>query len=520
MLGRRGAVATSQPLATQVGMSILQAGGNAIDAAIATAAALTIVEPSSNGLGGDAFALVWAEGKLHGLNGSGRAPALATLAHYRNAGHLRVPDLGWLPVTVPGAISAWVSLHERFGRLAFHEVLAPAIALAEGGFVVSPMVAYYWETSRRTFLAHATTPEFAAWFDTFVPSGVAPRTGDIVKFADHARTLRAIAETKGKAFYEGHITEAIDAFSKRTGGLLRGEDLAEHRADWVDPIGTNYRGFDVWEIPPNGHGITVLNALNILEGFDIGSMAPEDPCNWHLQIESMKLAYTDAQTYVADPRYADVPIAGLLDKRYAAQRRELISDTAALPVVGDPPRGATVLLATADAAGNMVSLLQSNYDEFGSGVVIPGTGVGLQNRGANFSLDPNHRNVLAPGKRPYHTIIPGFLTRDNEAIGPFGVMGGFMQPQGHVQMVVRTVDQMLHPQAALDAPRWRWSEGLTVWIEPRTPPELAEALQARGHHVVLETEPTAFGRGQIIWRVGDSYVAGSESRTDGQASVW
>ncbi len=520
MMGRRGAVATSQPLAAQAGMSTLQAGGNAIDAAIATAAALTIVEPSSNGLGGDAFALVWSGGKLHGLNGSGRAPALATWEHYRDAGHTRVPDLGWLPVTVPGAVSAWVSLHERFGRLAFHDVLAPAIALAEGGFVVSPMVAHYWETSHQIFLAHGTTPEFAPWFETFVPSGTAPRTGDVVTFADHAQTLRAIAPTKGKAFYEGHIAEAIDAFSRETGGLLRGDDLVSHRGDWVDPIGTNYRGFDVWEIPPNGHGITALNALNILEGFDIGSMEPEDPYSWHVQIESMKLAYTDAQTYVADPMYTNVPVAGLLDKTYAAQRRSLISDVAALPVVGDPPRGGTVLLATADADGNMVSFIQSNYDEFGSGVVIPGTGVGLQNRGANFSLDPTHRNVLAPGKRSYHTIIPGFLTRDNEAIGPFGVMGGFMQPQGHLQTIVRTVDHHLHPQAALDAPRWRWSEGLTVWIEPRTPPELVEALRARGHHVVLETEPTAFGRGQIIWRVGDSYVAGSESRTDGQALVW
>jgi gamma-glutamyltranspeptidase / glutathione hydrolase len=518
MLGRRGAVATSQPLATQAGMFVLQAGGNAIDAAIATAAALTVVEPSSNGLGGDAFALIWVDGELHGLNASGRAPAMATLDRY--AGHTEVPELGWLAVTVPGAVSAWTTLHERFGRLPFDQVLAPAIALAEGGFAVSPTVARYWGIANKMYRKDGTGPEFAGWFDTFAPSGSSPQTGDIVQFNDHATTLRAIASTKGKAFYEGHLAEAIDTFAKQTGGLLRGEDLAAHRADWVDPISTNYRGYDVWEIPPNGHGITALNALNILEGFDIGSMAAEDPYSWHLQIESLKLAFADAFTYVADPTFADVPVKGLLDKTYAAQRRALITDEASLPIAGDPPRGGTVLLCTADGEGNMVSFIQSNFADFGSGVVIPGTGIAMQNRGANFSLDPTHRNVIAPGKRPYHTIIPGFMTHEGAAVGPFGVMGGFMQPQGHLQMVVRTVDQFLHPQAALDAPRWRWEEGRTVWVEPRTPLVTVDDLRARGHDVQLVAEPSAFGRGQIIWRDGDTLIAGSESRADGQASVW
>jgi gamma-glutamyltranspeptidase / glutathione hydrolase len=518
MLGRRGAVATSQPLATQAGMSVLHAGGNAIDAAIATAAALTVVEPTSNGLGGDAFALIWADGELHGLNASGRAPALATLERY--AGHTDVPKLGWLAVTVPGAVSSWTTLHERFGRLPFDQVLAPAIALAEGGFAVSPTVARYWGMANKMYRKDGTGPEFAGWFQTFAPSGSSPQTGDIVQLNDHAATLRAISSTKGKAFYEGHLAETIDTFAKQTGGLLRGEDLAAHRADWVDPISTNYRGYDIWEIPPNGHGITALNALNILEGFDIGSWAADDPYSWHVQIESLKLAYADAFTYVADPTYADVPVKGLLDKTYAAQRRALITDEASLPVAGEPPRGGTVLLCTADGDGNMVSFIQSNYADFGSGVVIPGTGIAMQNRGANFSLDPSHRNVIAPGKRPYHTIIPGFMTHDGAAVGPFGVMGGFMQPQGHLQLIVRTVDQFLHPQAALDAPRWRWEAGRTVWIEPRTSSAIVDDLRARGHEVQLVAEPSAYGRGQIIWRDGDTLIAGSESRADGQASVW
>jgi gamma-glutamyltranspeptidase / glutathione hydrolase len=501
-------------------MAVLAAGGNAIDAALATAAALTVVEPTSNGLGGDAFALVWADGQIHGLNASGRAPALATLDHYRGLGHEKVPELGWLPVTVPGAISAWTTLHERFGRLPFDQVLAPAIALAEGGFVVSPTVSRYWGFANKQYRKDGTGPEFAGWFSTFAPSGNAPAAGDIVKFAAHGNTLRAIASTKGRAFYEGHLAEAIDMFAKQTGGLLRGEDLATHRAEWVQPITTSYRGYDVWEIPPNGHGITALAALNILEGFDVGAMGPDDPYNWHVQIESLKLAFADAFTYVADPKFADVPVRGLLDKGYAAQRRALITEEASLPDAGDPPRGGTVLLCTADGEGNMVSFIQSNYADFGSGVVIPGTGIALQNRGANFSLDPTHRNALAPGKRPYHTIIPGFLTHEGAAVGPFGVMGGFMQPQGHLQMVVRTVDQLLHPQAALDAPRWRWEVGRTVWIEPRTPQPIVDDLIARGHEVHLVAEPSAYGRGQIIWRDGDTLIAGSESRADGQASVW
>ncbi len=520
MVGRRGAVATSQPLAAQAGMSILQRGGNAIDAAIATAMALTVVEPTMNGIGSDAFALVWADDKLHGLNASGRSPALATAAEFQSRGLKKVPDLGWLSVTVPGAVSAWFALHERFGRLPFPSIAEPAIALAEGGYCVSPVVANSWNLAAEQYERDAIGPEFAGWFQTFGMGGRGPSTGDLVKLTHHGETLREIAATKGASFYEGRLAEAIDSFSRATGGLIRGDDMAAHRPQWVEPISINYRGYDVWEIPPNGHGVAALSALSILEGFDFDESSFQDPHTWHLQIEAMKLAFADAQAYVADPEHTDVPTRGMLDKGYAAARRSLITDEANEPVAGGPPRGGTVLLCTADNEGHMVSFIQSNYLGFGSAIVIPGTGIALQNRGANFSLDAGHPNVIAPRKRPYHTIIPGFVTKDNQAVGPFGVMGGFMQPQGHVQVIMRTVDQHLHPQAVLDAPRWRWEHGRTVWIEARTPEPIVADLTKRGHDVKIVGVPSAFGRGQIIWRFKDGLIAGSESRADGQALVW
>lgn len=518
VMGCNGAVATSQPLAAQAGLSMLQRGGSAVDAAIATAAALTVVEPTSNGIGSDAFALVWADGELHGLNASGRSPKLLTADAC--AGADRVPETGWVPVTVPGAVSAWAELHARFGRLPFDVLFEPAIALAEQGFPVSPVVARFWDFAHRSYRKQLTGDAFAPWFATFAPNGRTPAAGERVRLPDHGATLRMIASSGGRAFYEGELAERIDAFSTTTDGYLRATDMAEHRLDWVDPISCNYRGHDVWEIPPNGHGITALMALGMLEGFDMGSLPHEGEQAWHLQIEAIKLAFADAARYVADPMHADVPTAGLLDPAYLASRRSLITDTAAEPVAGDPPRGGTVYLCTADGDGQMVSFIQSNYQGFGSGVVVPGTGIALQNRGANFSLVDGHPNRMAPGKRPYHTIIPGFLTREGEPIGPFGVMGGFMQPQGHVQVMVRTLDLLLHPQAALDAPRWRWDEGLKVAVESRTPPDVIEALRRRGHDVRIEPEPSTYGRGQIIWRQSDTLIAASESRADGQALVY
>ncbi len=513
-------MATSQPLAAQAGLQVLQAGGNAIDAAITTAIALTVVEPTSNGIGSDAFALVWADGTLHGLNASGRAPATATIPAFAARGHATVPQLGWAPVTVPGAVSAWVALHERFGRLPFAALFEPAIALAEDGFPVSPVVARYWGFAKRDYRKRALGPEFDGWFTTFAPGDRTPAAGEFVTLPDHATSLRSIAASTGRSFYEGELAERIDTFSRATDGFLRAEDLVAHRPQWVEPIGTGYRGCDVWEIPPNGHGISALSALNIIEGFEFTPDSFDDPYTWHLQIEAMKLAFADAAAYVADPDAVDVPIAGMIDKAYAAKRRLLITDEASTPGPGDPARGGTVYLCAADGDGNMVSFIQSNYQGFGSAIVVPGTGIALQNRGANFSLDPSHPNALAPGKRPYHTIIPGFLTRHGEPIGPFGVMGGMMQPQGHLQVVMRTVDQHLHPQATLDAPRWRWEQGRTVWLEHRTPPAIVDDLRARGHDVKIVTEPSAFGRGQIIWRHGGALLAGSESRADGQALVW
>jgi gamma-glutamyltranspeptidase / glutathione hydrolase len=520
VIGRRGAVATTQPLAAQAGMSMLHDGGNAVDAALATAIALTVVEPTSNGIGADAFALVWADGGLHGLNASGRAPAALDADVVRAAGHTAMPDRGWFPVTVPGAVSAWVALHERFGRLPFARLFGPAIALADEGYPVSPVVSRHWRAARDRFAVDLRGPEFEPWHATFAPDGRGPRPAEIVRLPDQARTLRLIAESNGDAFYSGELAAAIDSFSQNTGGFVRADDLAAHTSTWVDPITTSYRGYDVWEIPPNGQGITALTALNILEGFDIGALEPESPEAWHLQIESIKLAFADSLAYVADPTRAEVPVAGLLDKQYAATRRALIGDTALDPAPGDPPRGGTVYLCAADGDGMMVSYIQSDYKGFGSAVTVPGTGIVLQNRGANFSLVDGHPNLIEPGKRPYHTIIPGFLTHDGAPIGPFGVMGGFMQPQGHLQVMVRTLDQGRHSQAALDAPRFCWSSGRRVSLEPSTPADLVAALRVRGHDVRVEPEPGLFGRGQIIWRSGDALLAAGESRADGQALVW
>ena len=518
VLGTRGAVATSQPLAAQAGLEMLRRGGNAVDAAIATAIALTVVEPTSNGIGGDAFALVWDGQQLHGLNASGRAPAGLNLDRF--AGSTTMPYHGWLSVTVPGAPAAWRDLHARFGRLEFEVLFEPAIRYAAEGYALSPVVARGWQRAYQAYQS-LEGAAFKPWFETFAAGGRAPQPGERVRLPDHAHTLERIARTRADAFYAGELAQRIEAFAEQTGGVITAQDLRNHTSTWVEPISTNYRGFDVWEIPPNGQGIAALGALNILEGFDLSAHPRESVQAYHLQLEAMKLAFTDAKTHVADPTRADVPIAGLLDKTYAASRRALISDTALEPAPGSPPRGGTVYLCAADGDGMMVSYIQSNYAGFGSGIVVPGTGIALQNRGANFSLQPGHPNQLEPGKRPYHTIIPGFLTQSGRAVGPFGVMGGFMQPQGHVQVIVNTVDHGMNPQAALDAPRWQWFEGKRVELEANpalhSTLEIASGLSARGHQVSLQADRTAFGRGQIIWRLGDVLVAGSEPRCDGQA---
>ncbi len=514
-----GMVATSQPLAAQAGLAVLRKGGNAIDAAIATAAALTVVEPTSNGIGGDAFALVWTQGKLHGLNSSGPAPQALSIDALEKAGVTAIPKYGFVPVTVPGAPAAWAELSARFGRLPLTEVLAPAIEYAERGYPLSPTLGRFWKRGAAIYKENLTGDEFRHWFDTFAPEGRAPEIGEVWRSAGHAKTLQSIAETKAESFYRGDLAEQIDQFSRKHGGYLRKEDLAAFKPEWVTPIGVNYRGYDVWEIPPNGQGIVALMALNLMKGFDFTERDTVE--TYHRQIEAIKLAFADAQQYIADPRAMSVQVQDLLSDAYADERRRLIGKMAIQPAPGTPPQGGTVYLATADGEGNMVSFIQSNYMGFGSGLVVPGTGIGLHNRGHNFVLDRNHDNRLEPGKRPYHTIIPGFMTRENQPVGPFGVMGGFMQPQGHLQVVMNTVDFGLNPQSAIDAPRWQWMESKTVEVEHSTPEHIGDGLARRGHNVRWALGSGGFGRGQIIWRLENGVlVGGTEPRTDGQIAAW
>ncbi len=508
-------VATSQPLASSAGLAVLRAGGNAVDAAIATAIALTVTQPGSNDIGGDLFAIVWDGSRLHGLNASGRSPAALTRQIAAGDGATSMPTHGWLPVTVPGAPGGWRDLHERFGSVPFESLFADAVYFAEHGYPVAQRLAHHWGYSAQM---HHTLrgSEFDEWSRVFTIDGRAPRVGERWANPDAARTLRLIAATGAEAFYRGEIAQALAGHATATGGLLTLEDLVAHESTWVDPISVRYRDHEVWELPPNGQGIAALMALAILDGFDVDSASPEHRAHW--QIEAMKLAFADAHAYVADPDVAPVPVAGLLDPTYARARRALITDRAGTPDPGDPMRGGTVYLATADDTGMMVSLIQSNYMGFGSHVVLPGYGFGLQNRGAGFSLDPAHPNVVAGGKRPFHTIIPGFLTRGGDAVGPFGVMGGHMQPQGHVQVVMSTVDDRLDPQAALDAPRWYWDAGRVLEFESGFDPALVDGLTARGHEISVR-DSAVFGYGQAIWRLPDGagYVAGSEPRADGSA---
>ncbi len=520
-VGYRGIVATSQPLAALAGLEILKAGGNAVDAIVATATMLAVVEPTSNGIGSDAFALVWDGTQLYGLNGSGRAPAALTLDRVREAGyHQTMPGRGWLTVTIPGAPRAWHDLHARFGRLTFERVLQPAIETAEAGFAVTPVTARSWAQSASIFNA-LPGAEYQPWRDTFTTDGRAPGISDVFRLPDHAATLGRIAATGADDFYRGETAERFAEFSKRTGGTVDSADLATHTSTWVEPIGTNYRGYDVWEIPPNGQGLTALMTLNLLEGFDLKRYGRDSAEAYHLELEAMKLAYADAHRYIADPSKVEVPTAGLLSKSYAAERRSLIDEWARPRAPGDPPRGGTVYLCAADGDGMMVSYIQSNFAGFGSGIVIPGTGVAVQNRGSGFRVDPEHPNVVAPGKRPYHTIIPAFLTRDGKAVGPFGVMGGHMQPQGHVQVVLNTVDWELNPQASLDAPRWQVTSGQGVLLEHGIPRSVVENLSRRGHDISVEADGGLFGKGQIIWRLDNgSMVAGTEPRADGCAVAY
>ncbi len=530
VMGRNGMVATSQPLAVAAGLEMLSRGGTAADAAIAAAAALNVTEPTSTGIGGDAFALYYeaATGRVHALNASGRAPRALTLERALQAAR---PD-GTLPpfhpytVTVPGACSGWVALVERFGRLPLADVLAPAIRLAEEGFPVAPLTAYFWERGAARQLAQAPNGR------ELTLHGRAPGAGEIFRNPGLARALRRVAASGAEAFYRGEIARSIVEVVQSAGGCLSLDDLAAHRAEWTQPISTVYRGYRVWECPPNGQGMTALLALNILEGFDLASLPPLSAERLHLLAESLRLAFADARWYVADPHSNPAPLEALLSKEYAARRRALLNPQRA---VLDRQRGApaassdTVYLAVVDGEGNACSFINSNYMGFGTGIVPRGWGFTLQNRGHNFSLDPRHPNVLASGKRPYHTIIPAMLTdAESGALwGPFGVMGGFMQPQGHVQVAAALIDDHLDPQAALDRPRFCITDGASggmLALEEGIPVEVMARLAEMGHPVrpVSGMGRALFGRGQVILRDPASGVltGGSDPRADGCAMTY
>lgn len=520
VFSKKGMVATSQPLAAQAGIEIMQNGGNAIDAAIATAAALTVVEPTSNGIGGDAFALVWVKDKLHGLNSSGPAPKSISPEAVKALGFEKMPTFGLVPVTVPGVPAAWAELSQKFGKLSLADALKPAIRYAEEGYPLTPILGKHWKAAYSKYKNSFTDEEYKGWFDTFAPNGRAPEIGEIWSSPGHARTLIEIGQTDARSFYEGAIADKIDDFMKKHEGFLAKEDLKAFKPEWVEPVSTNYRGYDVWEIPPNGQGMVALMALNIFK--ELGEPKWQSADTYHEQIEAMKLAFTDGKAFITEPENMPVSTEHLLSEEYATARAKTIGDNACDPEPYELPKGGTVYLSAADEEGNMISYIQSNYMGFGSGIVIPETGISLQNRGADFSLDSEHPNVLAGGKRTFHTIIPGFLTKDGKAVGPFGVMGGYMQPQGHFQVVTNTIDYLMNPQAALDAPRWQWMEGKIVLVEPDFPNYLAQALTRKGHQIQVATDGGSFGRGQIIWRNPETGVlsGGTESRTDGAVAVW
>ena len=516
----RNLVSTSHPLAAQAGLQMLRQGGNAVDAAVAAAAAMTIVEPVSNGLGSDAFALVWDGQGLQGLNASGRAPQAWTPDYFTRkygAGAPNPPKRGLDAVTVPGAVRAWAALSERFGKLPFADLMAPAIDIAERGYLVTPVVQQKWAAPVAELQGQ---PGFA---QAFLPFGRAPEVGELFRFPAAAHGLRAIAATKGEAFYGGEIAQALERLARAQGAGLRASDLASYRPEWVTPIGKDYRGYTLHEIPPNGQGIAALIALGILEHFDLASLPLDSAASQHLQIEAMKLAFADVYRYVAEPSSMQVTPAQMLDSAYLASRARLIDLQRAQDFgAGNPVKGGTIYLTAADESGMMVSFIQSNYMGFGSGCVEPQFGVSLQNRGHAFSLEAGSINQVAPGKRPFHTIIPAFLTRAGQPVMSFGVMGANMQPQGHMQTLVRMLDYRQSPQAACDAPRWRFYAGLEINVEAAMNPATVQGLHERGHRMeVINDSYQDFGAGQFIWRAGDpavqGYVAASDARRDGQA---
>jgi len=526
VLAQNGMACTSQPLATQAAIDILQQGGNAVDAAIAANAVNGVVEPMNGGIGGDLFAIVWIEEdkELYGLNASGRSPNTLTLDIMKEMGLKKIPLHGPLPVTVPGCVDGWFELHDRFGSLPMEKILAPAIRYAKQGFPVTEIIAAYWQNSSRGI---KDMPGFA---ETFLPSGRAPQKGDVFKNPALAKTLTIIAEQGRDAFYNGTIAQEIESFLTEHDGFLKISDLAAHNSEWVEPVSTTYRGYEVWELPPNGQGIAVLQMLNILEGFDLKNMGFGSKDYLHLLTETKKLVFEDRAKYYADPEFNDIPVEQLISKDYAAERRKLIDLSKASTRIepGDMEDGDTVYLTVADKDGNMVSLIQSLYWHFGSGMVPPGLGFPLQNRGELFTFEDGHVNQYAPGKRPFHTIIPAFVTVDGRPFLSFGVMGGAMQPQGQVQVLVNIIDFGMNIQQAGDAPRIRHSGssqptgtdmtgGGYVTFESGFSTECIRDLQKMGHDV--RKRVGGYGGYQAIMFDPDNHVyyGASESRKDGQA---
>lgn len=533
VMAQHGMVATSQPLAAQIGLDVLKAGGNAIDAAIATNAALGLMEPTGCGIGGDLFAIVWSasDQKLYGLNASGRSPQGLSFDRLEfelaKLDAKTIPSRGMLPISVPGAVDGWYELHAKFGRMPMAEILAPAIEYAEQGFPVTELIAYYWK------FAYLYEGIPGAAYETWMPGGVAPRKGEVFKNPDLANTYRRIAAGGRDVFYRGEIADEIDAFMRAHGGFLRKADLAAHTSTWIDPVSVNYRGYDVFELPPNGQGIAALQMLNILADYDLRAMGRQSPETLHLMIEAKKLAFEDRANFYADPDFSAIPLEGLLSQAYAAERRALIDPNRAAKRydAGNPAlqQGDTVYLTTADAEGNMVSLIQSNYRGMGSGVMVPGQGFGFQDRGEMFVLEPrDHANAYAPGKRPFHTIIPAFVIKEGQPWMSFGLMGGAMQPQGHVQIITNLIDFDLNLQEAGDAARWQhhgstdynhppMADGGYVALEDGFPAETRRKLDAMGH--VIRYDIGGYGGYQAIrWDAQNKvYIGASESRKDGHA---
>ncbi len=525
VFGRQAMACTSIPQGAQIGLEVMRKGGNAVDAAVAMAAAMPLLEPTSNGLGSDCFALVWMEQekRLYGLNASGTAPEALNARIVKEKGFSEMPREGWIPTMVPGAPAGWAELIRRFGTKPLDELFAPAVSFAREGCPVGVNVEPQWaQDAPRILSAMERDPApHAYWRKVFLKEDASPyRAGELFRWEEYAKTLEELAATNCASYYSGALMEEIVSFSRRTGGYFCKEDFRNYRPEWVEPITADYKGYTVCEIPPNGHGIAVLMALNILKGLPLPG---ERECadTYHKILECIKLAFADTKTYVADPRYMRTQVKDLLSEEYAARRRALIGQRALLPEAGDPSCGGTIYLCTADPFGNMVSFIQSNYTTFGAGVAIPGTGISLQNRGANFSLDPDSDNCLAGGKRSYHTIIPGFLMKNGAAVGPFGVMGAFMQPQGHVQVVVNTVDYHMNPQQALDALRMQWIGGRHIQLEREVPAHIGRELSEMGHEVEILNTNLSMGRGQIIWRMENGLlVGGTEPRCDGTVAAW